>query len=173
VVELSPKVALIGQDGWGDGRCGDFFSSDLCLNDFFLIKELKVVNSTDIFTQNTLTKMQNYADMASVYAQNVLPVLFTKYDHVLFITHVPPFRETSLFMGKPANDNGAPFFVNYRLGQIALKIMTEYPDKQLTILCGHTHQKAKVNLLANLQVIVSKSQYNFPALEEKFVLDKT
>ena len=170
VVELSPKVAMIGQDGWGDGRCGDFYRSGLCLNDFLLIEELKVSDSGDIFTQNTLTKMQKYADMASEFAQNVLPALFTKYDHVLFITHVPPFREASLYMNKPASDQGAPFFVNYQLGQIVLKIMKEYANKQLTILCGHTHNMAKVNLLPNLQVIVSKSQYNAPAFEEKIVL---
>ena len=41
VVEINPQVAMVGHDGWSDGRYGDFFGSDLVLNDYVIIKELK------------------------------------------------------------------------------------------------------------------------------------
>ena len=37
---LTPKTALIGVDGWYDGRNGDYQNSSVQLNDFYLIKEL-------------------------------------------------------------------------------------------------------------------------------------
>jgi len=41
VVGLSPNTALVGHDGWADGRLGDLDGSDVILNDFLLIDELK------------------------------------------------------------------------------------------------------------------------------------
>ena len=32
VVELTPHTALVGHDGWADGRLGDFDGSDVILN---------------------------------------------------------------------------------------------------------------------------------------------
>ena len=41
VVELTPRTALVGHDGWADGRLGDLDGSDVILNDFLLIDELR------------------------------------------------------------------------------------------------------------------------------------
>ena len=41
VVELTPITALVGHDGWADGRLGDLDGSDVILSDFLLIDELK------------------------------------------------------------------------------------------------------------------------------------
>jgi hypothetical protein len=41
VVELTPSTALVGHDGWADARLGDFDGSDVILNDFMLIDELR------------------------------------------------------------------------------------------------------------------------------------
>src|SRR5688500_8275935 len=35
-VSLSPGVSLVGVDGWGDGRLGDYAGSPVMLNDFVL-----------------------------------------------------------------------------------------------------------------------------------------
>ena len=37
---LSPGAALVGHDGWGDGRLGDYANSNVMLNDYLLIGEL-------------------------------------------------------------------------------------------------------------------------------------
>ena len=41
VVELTPSTALVGHDGWADARLGDFDGSEVILNDFLLIDELR------------------------------------------------------------------------------------------------------------------------------------
>ena len=40
VVALTGETALVGHDGWNDGRCGDYASSRIALNDYRYIREL-------------------------------------------------------------------------------------------------------------------------------------
>ena len=40
VIELTPKTAIIGHDGWADGRLGDYENTEVILNDHLLIAEL-------------------------------------------------------------------------------------------------------------------------------------
>ncbi len=40
VIELTPRVGLIGHDGWADARYGDYENSDVILTDYALIAEL-------------------------------------------------------------------------------------------------------------------------------------
>jgi hypothetical protein len=42
IVELTPNTALVGHDGWADGRLGDFDGSGVILNDFLLVVEQRV-----------------------------------------------------------------------------------------------------------------------------------
>ena len=39
VVPFTESACLIGHDGWGDGRLGNYHGSDVMLNDFGLIDE--------------------------------------------------------------------------------------------------------------------------------------
>jgi len=41
VVPLSPTIALVGHDGWADARLGDFEKSQVFLNDYVAIEELR------------------------------------------------------------------------------------------------------------------------------------
>jgi hypothetical protein len=40
VVSLTARTGLIGHDSWADGRLGNFFRSEVMLNDYVLISEL-------------------------------------------------------------------------------------------------------------------------------------
>ena len=42
VESLTPNAAIIGHDGWADGRLGDYDHSEVILNDHLLIAELAV-----------------------------------------------------------------------------------------------------------------------------------
>ena len=42
-VELTASTALVGHDGWADGRLGDLDHSEVILNDFLLIAELTLL----------------------------------------------------------------------------------------------------------------------------------
>ena len=39
MVPLTGEACLVGHDGWGDGRFGNYHGSDVMLNDFGLIGE--------------------------------------------------------------------------------------------------------------------------------------
>ena len=41
IVTLSEMTGLVGHDGWADGRLGDYPNSDVVLNDYYLIEELR------------------------------------------------------------------------------------------------------------------------------------
>jgi hypothetical protein len=41
VVPLTATTALVGHDSWADGRLGDFLGSEVLLNDYVLIAELR------------------------------------------------------------------------------------------------------------------------------------
>lgn len=51
VVELSDKTALIGYGSWADGRLGDYLNSEVMLNDYWLIEELRDLNKTQRLKQ--------------------------------------------------------------------------------------------------------------------------
>lgn len=40
IVPLTDQSCIIGHDGWADGRHGDFWNSDVQMNDWRLIEEL-------------------------------------------------------------------------------------------------------------------------------------
>src|SRR5262249_39282434 len=43
VVQVTAGTALIGHDGWADGRAADFMNSDVMLNDYWLIEDLSPI----------------------------------------------------------------------------------------------------------------------------------
>lgn len=65
VVSLTPKTSLVGHDGWGDGRLGDYENSPVKLNDFSLIAEL-----SGIGRQQLLHRLMRLGDEASWNAKH-------------------------------------------------------------------------------------------------------
>jgi hypothetical protein len=51
-------------------------------------------------------------------------------------------------------------------GDILLKIMPSYPDGDLTVLCGHTHDAGQVNVSSNLHVRIGGALYGKPCLQD-------
>ena len=44
--------------------------------------------------------------------------------------------------------------------------MLEYPEKHMTVLCGHTHSSGQAQILNNLEVLTGKSSYGEPELQQ-------
>src|SRR5262249_21881803 len=51
IVQLTPGTALVGHDSWADGRLGDFFRSEVMLNDYILIDELRAPDKHQRFAR--------------------------------------------------------------------------------------------------------------------------
>lgn|GEM_PF-1795550 len=102
-IALSDRVALVGHDGWGDARVGDYATSDVVLNDDYLIAELAGIDRD----QRRL-RLNALGDEAAEHARHVLPQALAGHEEVFFLTHVPPFREACWHDGQLTDDHWAP-----------------------------------------------------------------
>jgi Icc protein len=161
VIPLSEKTALIGHDGWADGRFGDFFNSDVDMTDYFLIENLARMDSHSRFE-----KLNHLGDDAAAFVDRLLPEALRQYQRVILVTHVPPFREACRYDGEICDDNYLPHFACRALGESLTNIMQEFPAGHLTVLCGHTHVRAVVEIAPNLVVKTGGAEYGAPAIQE-------
>jgi predicted phosphohydrolase len=160
VIALSKHTALIGHDGWADGRAGDFLHSDIMLNDYFLIEELKQLSQ-----EKRLQKLNDLGLEAAKHFREQLMTAFRNYERVILLTHVPPFAEACLYEGRPSDINWLPHFVCQVAGEVIEDVMTRYPSKELLVLCGHSHWGADVNILPNLRVVTGHSELGIPNVQ--------
>jgi 3',5'-cyclic-AMP phosphodiesterase len=161
VVFLTADTCLIGHDGWGDGRLGDYDDSDVMLNDFGLIKEF---GGFDEDPAVRLAKLQALGDEAASHFRTVLPDALKRFPHVLVLTHVPPFREACWHEGKISSDNWLPFFSCKAVGDSLIEAMTG-TERKMTVLCGHTHGGGEAQILMNLRVLTGGVKYGAPAVQ--------
>src|SRR5262249_33147056 len=81
---LTPTTALVGQGGWGDGRCGDYWGSDVELNDWALIREF-----VGLDRRTRLARLHWQGDEAADHFRTVVPEALAWARHVIVLTHVP------------------------------------------------------------------------------------
>ena len=160
VISLTKETALIGHDGWSDGRAGDFLGSDVLLNDYFLIEELKKLNH-----EERLKKLNALGDESAKYLEKQLRSALKTHSRVILLTHVPPFEESCLYGGVPADKDWSPHFVCKAVGETVEKVMKEHPEKSLLVLCGHSHWGQDINILPNLRVVTGHSELGIPNVQ--------
>ena len=166
VVELTSGAALIGHDGWGDAGVGDFDNSTVALNDYRLIEELSGIDQ-----QTRKAVLHALGDEAADHVRRVLPEALKRYQRVWFLTHVPPWREACWHEGRHSDDNWTPHFACGAVGEALTEIMAKRPDRQLTVLCGHTHGAGETQLLSNLLVITGGATYGRPTVQRVFEVE--
>lgn len=167
VVGLTPETGLVGHDGWADGRLGDFAgSSDLLLNDFRFIAEL-----TGLDKGSRLERLHVLGDEAAAHLRAVLPDALARYQRVIVLTHVPPFREACLHRGRVADDAWLPHFACRAVGEALAEAAAAYPGRDVTVLCGHTHEACEAQVLPNLRVLTAGAEYGEPALQQVLLVE--
>ena len=165
IVELADKVGLIGHDGWADGRYGNYAASQLMLNDYLAIRNFVGKNKVQ-----RLSLLNGLGDAAASYVYEWLPKALVRFDHVFFVTHVPPFREACQHSGERFDDDWLPYYASKAVGDALVKVMCDHPQKKLTVLCGHTHGRQQVNILDNLLVMTGGAEYSHPEVQHIFDL---
>jgi len=161
VFELSPDTGLLGHDGWSDARLGDYENSTVTLNDYYLIKELA---GLDPATRGQ--RLNILGDEAAASVLQRLPEALKRFKKIIFVTHVPPFREACTYRGKPSDDNWLPHFSCQAIGDVLLEFMRANPTRQMTVLCGHTHGGSQCQILPNLEVITGEAEYGAPVIQK-------
>lgn len=160
IVELTPRAALVGHDGWGDARLGDFNNTNVQLNDFVRIADL-----AGAFGANLNQRLARLGDEAAVHIQRVLPEALERFEQVLVLVHVPPFREACWHQGRISDDDWLPYFTCKAVGDVLLAEASRHPDRRLVVLCGHTHSAGEFQPMPNLRVITGGSEYGHPVVQ--------
>ncbi len=170
MVELTPAIAIVGHDGWGDTRLGCYETSDLVLNDFLLIEELATARrGLDGIDRHVLRPiLQHLGDQAAEHFGRALARAFESHTEVIALTHVPPFREACWHNRGYSDDNWLPFFAAKAVGDVMLRVMDERPECELTVLCGHTHSGGQTRLRENLLVLTGGAEYGKPMIQRAF-----
>ncbi len=161
LIELTPKTALIGHDGWGDGRYGDYHQSPVKLNDQELIRDFHRLNRDVV-----LAKLQALGDESSRFLREGLMKALESYEQVICLTHVPPFKEACWYQGKMGDDDWLPYFACKAVGDVLLQVTQDRPDCHVTVLCGHTHHAGTVQVAPNLRVVTGSADYGAPCISE-------
>ena len=162
---LKEGITLIGQDGWADGRYGDYSQSHIGINDSRMIADLfqqKIISKTAL-----LEKMQRLADTdaehLSIDLQQAIGSPQCK--KIIILTHVPPFKEACLHQGKISNDNWLPYFTSKAIGDVLMQVATKNPQISFLVLCGHTHSDAHYQPLNNLTIKAGGAEYYQPSMQ--------
>lgn len=163
IVELAEGIGLIGHDTWADGRCGDFAASPVMMNDYVAIEDL-----TGLSKSALLQKLNKLGDDAAKYFRQILPKALAHYPHIYCMTHVPPFRESCWHEGQISDSSYLPHFVCQAVGDVLVEVMQKHPDRQLTVLCGHTHSSGEAQILPNLHVLTGGAEYGKPQIQQIF-----
>lgn len=155
VIVLNETTALIGVEGWGDAQNGTLNLSEGSSRDLHSIADYKGLNREEI------SKLLNR--LGEKYAETLRPKLLEavkNFQNVIFVTHVPPFIEVCFDRSlRICGEFKLPFYTCKAIGDMLLEVMNENPSCQMTVLCGHTHETADVNILENLRVRVKDSGY--------------
>ncbi len=162
---LNKNIYLIGQDGWADGRYGDYYRSPVEVNDSRLIVDLYLQQS--LGKRQLLEKMQQLADAdAQKLRDKLLAAIDLKAEQVFVITHVPPFKENCFYRGRPSSYDFLPFYASLATGNVLLEVATEHQHIKFFVFCGHTHAKSITKPLANLTVKSGQAEYYMPEIQE-------
>jgi len=168
VIPLTEETALIGHDGWYDGQYANWFTSRVDLNDYLVIRELAVAACP--VKKLRFVKLNELARESVDYIRQKLLEAFENFNHVFVATHVSPFRENSVYAGKVSNDDWMPHFSSKHMGDMLLETTENYPNKSITVLCGHSHGKADNQIAPNLRCITGSAKYRYPKINQVFEL---
>jgi len=165
IVKLTDDTCLIGHDSWSDGRNGDYLNSEVMLNDYVMIEEFNGLDK-----QSRLKKLNDLGDEAAGFFREKLSEALLNYQHIIILTHVPPFPESCWHEGHLSDDNFLPHFSCKATGDIFIEMMRKYPDKNLTVLCGHTHSGGMAQIAPNISVRTGGAVYRKPAIQDPILI---
>lgn len=164
IQKLTSKTFLIGQDGWADGRLGDYQNSQVVLNDSRMIADLfqeKILGKYQL-----LEKMQQLADADEIKLQNDLKQAISQTSKkIIVLTHVPPFKEACFHEGKISGEDWLPYFSSKVIGDLLMAVAQQNPQIDFLVLCGHTHSAVNI-CYGNLAIEVGKAEYCRPEIQK-------
>jgi len=167
VVDLGDNACLIGVDGWGDGQLGDPMWSRVLLNDWDLIEEFSEKNAI----HDKSARMELLRKLGKRSAHDIRATLvkaLPRFDKILLMTHVPPWKEATWHEGAHSNDDWLPWFSCKAVGDVIVEEIAKHPGKKVTVLCGHTHGVGHAKINDQIEVFTGGAKYRSPEVQKLF-----
>jgi predicted MPP superfamily phosphohydrolase len=161
IAPLSEKTCLMGCESWADGRLGEYATSSVILNDYLFIRELSGLDA-----DMRLKRLKALADASAAGLAETLPKALEGFQHIILLTHVPPFAEACRHLGRPTDKEWLPHFTCKAVGDVITSLIIKYPDREMTVLCGHTHDAFQIRVRPNVHVRVGGASYGMPRVQE-------
>src|SRR5947208_3548725 len=92
-----------------------------------------------ISDQEVLAFARDFGDESASTLEPALALAVRKYERIIVLTHVPPFREACWYEGQISNDDWLPFFTCKAVGDVILDHAERHPKIRFEVYCGHTH----------------------------------
>lgn len=169
IKQINKDTVLVGQDGWADGRFGDYQNSTAAINDSRMISDLfqvKILGRTQL-----LEKMQQLADAdVNCLKENLFKAASKNPKKIIVLTHVPPFKEVCQHEGRISDDNWLPYFSSKVMGDLLLEIAQNNSNIEFLVLCGHTHSAAIYQPISNLLIEAGSAEYAQPKIQKQVSL---
>lgn len=153
MIPISRSTCLLGYRGWADARAGYGTRTVVDSSDRTQIRDFHGLNHSE-----SLRKMSELGAESARMIRRTLPLALSRFRHVVVLSHVPPFPETVIYNGKPCAPTHLPHFCNLSAGLAIRAITYAYPQRQVTVLCGHSHSHSVTQILPNLTVRVGHAR---------------
>ncbi|MHB0955183.1 MAG: metallophosphoesterase family protein [Pirellulaceae bacterium] len=189
-IELTAKTALVGHGCWADGLYGDFFRSEIILNDWKAIEELRKWkrgpwrltcfnrcgscateawnwegSAADVDRESMARELKALGDQAAEHIRRVLPRALAARSHVVLLTHTPPFAPQSVAT-RVDWEYWAPHAGCKMAADAIEEIMADHPDRQLSILSGHVHASSWIQISRNIEQRTASAHYGNPQIAD-------
>jgi hypothetical protein len=136
------------------------------LNDYRLIGDFIGLDATA-----RLARLNQLGDEAAAYLRSELPAALTRWKRLIILTHVPPFAQAAWHMGQQSDANWLPHMSCKAVGEVLLEAAAAHPDREIRVLCGHTHSPGEVTMLPNLMVTTGGARYGEPVIQSEWTED--
>lgn len=163
VVELTPQVAVVGVDGWYDGRYGMAETPKLVMNDWRIIEELRAFYMNHEMLLDEIRKIaEAEAELANAYLREAAG----KYNTVYFLTHVPPWVEAAWHQHDFSDEVWRPWFTSKAVGDVLEDVAAEFPLTNFEVLAGHSHSSGELLVSSNLRCRTGRAEYGKPSIAD-------
>ncbi|MEP7121649.1 MAG: metallophosphoesterase [Byssovorax sp.] len=160
VIAIDGETCLVGVDGWADTRLGDWAGSQVSLNDYVVIDELRGHTRAHL-----ATTLQGISDAETALARTLLRDALGRFRRIVFVTHVPPFEGAAWHEGQISGADWLPHFSSRSMGEMLLAEIDARADRELLVLCGHTHGAGVYRPRANIEVRTGGADYGAPEIQ--------
>jgi 3',5'-cyclic-AMP phosphodiesterase len=162
VIRLSSSLHLIGEDGWYDGKCGNYENSEFENEDFKNIEEFKGRDKASL-----LPIIQDMAEKSvSRIREKIRESINLGVFHLLIATHVPPFETAAWNHGFRMDENLSPFHVNKLFGDVVTEETEELRKNggEVTVFCGRSMGEGRIRPERGLFCFTSHFMEKRPSL---------